>query len=99
MTITSIRKINNDATFTIVLWKDEGRTRVEVPPGATQDNLDIWIPWCSNQNDFDNQKYLSVIAFFRDTIFPGSTVAWWLFLLWQQDKQINFVTAPAGFSS
>jgi hypothetical protein len=99
MTITSIRRITNEAAFTVVLSKDDGRTRVELSTGTTQDNLDIWIPWCSNQSDFDGRKYLSVIALFRDTLFPGSTVAWWLFYLWQQDKQINVATAPAGFSS
>jgi hypothetical protein len=98
MTITSIRRISNGATFTIVMTKDEGRTRVEIPAGITQ-NVDIWIPWCSNQSDFDARKYLQVVALFRDTIYPGSVVAWWLFYLWQQDKQISVATAPAGFSS
>lgn len=97
MTITSIRQINNNADFILLVMKDRGGTRIEIPANTSR-GTDIWIPWCNTEGDFNDDKRLDVIAFFRDTIFDGSRVAWWLFYLWQRGDQIFFSKAPEEFS-
>jgi len=59
MGVTAIKHFDNDSAGVVVVRNVERAQSWEINPGATL-GVDIWIPWCVSQVDFDNNHYLMI---------------------------------------
>jgi hypothetical protein len=59
MGVTAIKHFDNESAGTVVVRNVERAQRWEINSGATM-GVDIWIPWCVSQVDFDHNHYLMI---------------------------------------
>lgn len=83
MGITAIKHIINNSSQTVLIHNHENTANsVTIYPNNCA-TIDIWIPWCASQGDWQNNHYLSLEL--PDT---ASTLCW----IWQQDNFVRFCT-------
>ena len=83
MGITAIKHITNNSSQPVYVHNHENPPNsVTINPNNTA-TIDIWIPWCTSQSDWQWNHYLSLEQ-------PGAsrTLCW----IWQQDNFVRYST-------
>jgi len=83
MGITAIKHITNNSSQAVFIHNHENPSNsVTINPNSTA-TIDIWIPWCTSQSDWQWNHYLSV-----EQPNASSTLCW----IWQQDNFVRYST-------
>ena len=60
MGVTAIKYFKNFGNESVTVYNRENhRTYLEIPPGQSR-SMDEYVPFCTNQGDFDNQHFIEV---------------------------------------
>ena len=59
MGVTAIKRFDNKSVGTVIVRNVERGQNFEISAGKTA-AIDIWIPWCVSQVDFDNNHYMMI---------------------------------------
>jgi hypothetical protein len=84
MGVTAIKHIDNDSEFNIDIKNKERGQHFLVHAHSTAGgnlDVDIWIPWCTSQVDFNNNHYIMVTKLDKVTEQPVGT--YWV---WQNNE-------------
>src|SRR6266849_3709901 len=83
MGITAIKHITNNSSQPVYIHNHENPSNsVTINPNNTA-TIDIWIPWCTSQSDWQWNHYLSV-----EQPNAPRTLCW----IWQQDNFVRYST-------
>lgn len=83
MGVTAIKHITNNSPQTVFIHNHENPSNsVTINPNSTA-TIDIWIPWCTSQSDWQWNHYLSV-----ELPNTSRTLYW----IWQQDNFVRYST-------
>jgi hypothetical protein len=84
--VTAIRRVTNSTTQWLYVQNHEnpnnGRAFCLLSPGETSDphEVNMWIPHCANQGDFNNGKYIEIGTWNGTSPVPKR------YLIWQHNR-------------
>jgi hypothetical protein len=85
MGVTAIKGFHNETPGSVIVRNEERDGEERTIEASGDLDWDIWIPWCTSRNDFDNGKYITIdVQKTNDPERPR--IKYWI---WQHDNGTN----------